>query len=180
MRGWGSGWCDMHSQAGHKGASGTSRTLEVPGTHAPLTRAPPQLPPTHQRCPAGFPSGTSYRWVSWNPGTHGYNTNTDPTFLNKVLVHSFAGVTGALTTLLAPLTPGASEEAVPGLLTVTFVATNADGSARVRLTREPAASCCAPLQLLATRNCNAHTPTLLPLPRHPEQARTVRNRRPLC
>ena len=144
----------MRSQAGLDGTSGTRRALKVSCAHATLTRAPPT--PTHQ-CPTGFPSGSSYRWASWNPGTHGYNTNTDPAFLNKVLVHSFAFATGALTTLLARLTPGASVEAVPGLLTVTFVATNADGSARVRLTRESAATCCAPLQLLATHTCNAHT-----------------------
>ena len=95
--------------------------------------------------------------MSWNPGTNGMNYYTDPAFKNKLLVHSFALATGAPTTLLARLTPGTSVEAVPGLLTVTFVATNADGSARVRLTRESAATCCAPLQLLATHTCNAHT-----------------------
>ena len=88
--------------------------------------------------PPGYPAGVSYRWVSWNPGTHGYNTASEAAFLGKVLVHSCSGATGVLTTLLAPLAPGASVEAAPGLLTVTFVSTNADGSARVRLTRE----CC--------------------------------------
>ena len=60
----------------------------------------------------------------------------------QVLVHTFNGDTGGVTTLLAYLAPGASVEAAAGLLSVTFVAANADGTARVRLTRECCLCCC--------------------------------------
>ena len=112
--------------------------------------------------PTGYPAGVSYRWVSWNPGTHGYNNASEAAFLGKVLVHSFAGATNSDTTLLAPLAPGASVEAAPGLLTITFVSTNADSSARVRLTRECCLVGCSASSVFCVGD-KTNPPTSLPL-----------------